>query len=299
MVKIEVLHVRFISFRENAFQDLPGSALELLLWDGIYVGYNIFFNVGGQYPGGPLHGVGLFPCVNTTGEFIVEWNQFYGTAGQVCAPPYTSSYYIDPVQIYVKKPFNVQENRADGESCIGLLVNNMTPFECDTQDPQKYLRYFYGPPSLNSRVKGAKYDLAEGPEDAAFWTAVDADPQNAITGLCHWCNDGCPTGGIDVLIWTLMAMFFSLLLCLLVVCFCCPALCFCCPPPDYEWHEDDYLKMKIPNDRNNWPAPDPRLFFNANDFGRAQMLPTANNPTAQMIHKNAPQRPGYPHPIPY
>lgn len=281
------------SASRNSFFDFPGAALEAIGFDSNFVTYNSFVNVGGVYPGGPLHGVWISDCLGTPGSFNFDWNEFFGTPGQTCAPPYTTSYYIDPAQTDVKTPWSLIENRADGESCIGLQVNNLTPFECDRPDPQYWIRLFYYP-RLNTRVEGAVYDLFVGPEDAAFQSFIDADPFEKKEHLCHWCNDGCPRTTYGLLAQILVGLFFFLILCCAIVCFCCRKLCFCCPEPSYETHEDPYLKMEIPDDPNRWPVAQGENFYTATGgFNRAQMRPTGKNPAAVAALKLPPSHTGF------
>ena len=76
--------------------------------------------------------------------------------------------------------------------------------------------------------------------------------------------------------------------------------CCCCPLPDNKRYEDPYLKMNIPNNRNNWPVANGQNFLFANGFDRSQMRPTADNPAAQMAMKGGPStHGGVPSRIPY
>jgi hypothetical protein len=291
----------FVSVSGNTWDNTTGSSLEVIQWASLYVVRNVFLNVGGSYP---YRVVNVNACYNSTDSYTVDWNEIYGQNVDCSTGPiFPTGYYLDPVQYQIKSYFSVKENLADGFLCYGMELWNYEPFECAYPDPQFYIRLMVLP-ELNYKVIGAVRWIVIVPQDAAAQAFIEADPDNTTNVLCFWCNNGCPGANKHVLVWVILILFFVFFVFYALICMFCPGLCICCDCPNYDSHEDPYLKQEVYDDHNLWPQPqgDAMLF---NDFGgRAQLRPTAHNPGMVAHQKQHPGSGGTPYgrtalPIPY
>lgn len=281
----------FVSVTGNTWLNQTGSSLEVIQWWSLYVNSNTFLNVGGMFP---FHVVNINACTNSTGTYVFDYNEIFGQPPTVpCAPLYPAGFYLDPLQYQIKSKFSVKLNKADGQLCVGMQVWNMEPFECGTPDPKFYVRLFILP-LLNHRVHGnhppgskPAYDILISPKNATFQAFVDADPDETTMHACYWCNDGCPAANLHVLVWVILLIFAILFCIYATLIFCCPGLCFCCDCPNYDSHEEPYIKMEIRDDMSQQPVPhgDVQLF---NEYHRTQVRPSHRNPGMVAMHQSRP-----------